>query len=42
MAWQYMPLPVSACLMLIFSFWDLLLIVRAVPREQRYLIDLAH
>lgn len=42
MAWQYMPLPISAMFMLIFSLWDLLLIARSVPREQRYLIDLAH
>lgn len=37
MAWQYMPLPLSAIVMAAFLLWDLLLILRNVPREQRYL-----
>ncbi len=36
MAWQYMPLPLGAALMFVFASWDLLLIWRGVPREQRY------
>jgi TRAP-type transport system small permease protein len=36
MAWQYMPLPVGAACMLVFLVWDLVLIARGVPREQRY------
>ncbi len=36
MAWQYMPLPLSAVLMLIFVGWDLVQILRGVPRESRY------
>lgn len=36
MAWQYMPLPLGAALMLVFGGWDLVLILRGVPREQRY------
>ena len=36
MAWQYMPLPLGAGLMLIFVGWDFLQILRGVPRELRY------
>jgi TRAP-type transport system small permease protein len=36
MAWQYMPLPVSAAFMLLFVGWDLLQTLRGVPREARY------
>jgi TRAP-type transport system small permease protein len=36
MAWQYMPLPLGMALMATFVGWDLLLILRGVPREQRY------
>ncbi len=36
MAWQYMPLPLGAGLMLVFVGWDLILILRGVSREQRY------
>lgn len=36
MAWQYMPLPLGSALMIIFVGWDLLQILRGVPREQRY------
>lgn len=36
MAWQYMPLPLGAALMALFVGWDLVLIVRGVPRDQRY------
>jgi TRAP-type C4-dicarboxylate transport system permease small subunit len=36
MAWQYLPLPLGAALMLVFGAWDLVLILRGVPREQRY------
>jgi TRAP-type C4-dicarboxylate transport system permease small subunit len=36
MAWQYMPLPLGAGLMFIFGAWDLLQILRGVPRERRY------
>jgi TRAP-type C4-dicarboxylate transport system permease small subunit len=36
MAWQYMPLPLGMALMAIFVGWDLFLILRGVPREQRY------
>jgi TRAP-type transport system small permease protein len=36
MAWQYMPLPLGAALMFVFASWDLVLIWRGVPREQRY------
>ena len=36
MAWQYMPLPLGAGLMLFFTGWDLILILRGVPRDQRY------
>jgi hypothetical protein len=39
MAWQYMPLPLGAGLMLVFTGWDLILILRGVPREQRYPTD---
>lgn len=36
MAWQYMPLPLGAALMALFVGWDLMLILRGVPRDQRY------
>jgi len=36
MSWQYMPLPIGAALMLFFTGWDFILILRGVPREQRY------
>jgi TRAP-type transport system small permease protein len=36
MAWQYMPLPIGSACMLVFLAWDLVLIARGVPREQRY------
>lgn len=36
MAWQYMPLPLGAGLMLVFTGWDFVLTARGVPREQRY------
>lgn len=36
MAWQYLPLPLSAALMMLFLGRDLWLILRGVPREQRY------
>ena len=39
MAWQYMPLPLGMALMATFVGWDLLLILRGVPREQRYPAD---
>jgi TRAP-type C4-dicarboxylate transport system permease small subunit len=39
MAWQYMPLPLGMGLMGIFVSWDLILILRGVPREQRYPAD---
>ncbi len=39
MAWQYMPLPVGAGLMLLFTGWDLIQIMRGVPRHQRYPAD---
>ncbi len=42
MAWQYMPLPVGSALILLFTVWDLILILRGVPREQRYLSDTEH
>lgn len=42
MAWQYMPLPVGSALILLFTGWDLLLILRGVPREQRYPSDTEH
>ncbi len=42
MAWQYMPLPIGAGLILLFTVWDLTLIFRGVPREQRYPTDTAH
>jgi TRAP-type transport system small permease protein len=40
MAWQYMPMPLGIGLMALFVAWDLLLILRGVPREQRYPTDL--
>lgn len=39
MAWQYMPLPLGMGLMGVFVGWDLILILRGVPREQRYPAD---
>lgn len=36
MAWQYMPLPVGAGLMLVFTGWDFFLTCKGVPRDQRY------
>jgi TRAP-type C4-dicarboxylate transport system permease small subunit len=39
MAWQYMPLPLGMGLMGVFVSWDLILILRGVPREQRYPAD---
>jgi len=36
MAWQYMPLPLSAGLMMVFMLRDLALTLRGVPPEQRY------
>jgi TRAP-type transport system small permease protein len=39
MALQYMPLPIGAAFMLLFVLWDLWLILRGVPREQRYSED---
>jgi TRAP-type transport system small permease protein len=40
MAWQYIPMPLGVGLMGIFAGWDLVQILRGVPREQRYLADL--
>ncbi len=40
MAWQYMPMPLGIGLMGLFIGWDLVQIVRGVPRNQRYLADL--
>ena len=40
MAWQYIPMPLGIGLMALFIGWDLLLIWRGVPREQRYPTDL--
>jgi TRAP-type transport system small permease protein len=40
MAWQYMPMPLGIGLMALFIAWDLFLIFRGVPRDQRYLNDL--
>jgi TRAP-type C4-dicarboxylate transport system permease small subunit len=39
MSWQYLPLPLGCALMMVFVGWDLLLILRGVPRQQRYLQD---
>lgn len=39
MAWQYMPLPLGMALMGVFVGWDLIQILRGVPREQRYPAD---
>lgn len=36
MAWQYMPLPIGAGLMLVFTGWDFVLTLRGVPRDRRY------
>ena len=36
MAWQYLPLPLGAGLMLVFIGWDLIQILRGVPRHLRY------
>jgi TRAP-type transport system small permease protein len=40
MAWQYIPMPLGIGLMALFVSWDLFLILRGVPREQRYPSDL--
>jgi TRAP-type transport system small permease protein len=40
MAWQYIPMPLGIGLMGLFVAWDIVLIVRGVPREQRYLVDI--
>jgi TRAP-type transport system small permease protein len=40
MAWQYIPMPLGIALMGIFVGWDLIQILRGVPREQRYPADL--
>jgi TRAP-type transport system small permease protein len=40
MAWQYLPMPLGIGLMALFICWDLLLILRGVPREQRYATDI--
>lgn len=40
MAWQYMPLPLGSGLIMLFLMYDLLLIFRGIPREQRYPQDL--
>lgn len=40
MAWQYLPMPLGIGLMALFISWDLLLILRGVPRAQRYPTDL--
>ncbi|MBX3585461.1 MAG: TRAP transporter small permease [Ramlibacter sp.] len=42
MSWQYMPLPIGAALILLFTGWDLVLILRGVPREQRYPTETPH
>ena len=39
MAWQYLPLPLGMALMATFVGWDLLLILRGVPHEQRYPVE---
>ena len=39
MAWQYLPLPLGMGLMATFVGWDLLLILRGVPHEQRYPVE---
>jgi TRAP-type transport system small permease protein len=39
MAWQYIPMPLGIGLMGLFIAWDIVLIARGVPREQRYLAD---
>jgi TRAP-type transport system small permease protein len=39
MAWQYLPMPIGIGLMALFVSWDLWLIVRGVPREERYASD---
>lgn len=36
MSWQYLPLPLGCGLMAAFVAWDLLQILRGVPRAQRY------
>ena len=38
-AWQYMPLPLGAALMLVFLAWDAWQVWHGVPREQRYPAD---
>lgn len=39
MAVQYIPLPLGIGLMVVFVGWDLILILRGVPRDQRYPVD---
>jgi TRAP-type C4-dicarboxylate transport system permease small subunit len=39
MAWQYMPLPLGMGMMGLFVSWDLIQILRDVPRAQRYPVD---
>ena len=39
MGWQYIPLPLGMGLMTVFVAWDLVLILRGFPREQRYPVD---
>lgn len=36
MAWQYMGLPIGSGLMMLFIAWDMVMIMRGVPREKRY------
>ena len=40
MAWQYIPMPLGIGLMALFIAWDLWLILRGVPRDQRYPTDI--
>jgi TRAP-type transport system small permease protein len=40
MAWQYIAMPLGIGLMGVFVGWDLVQILRGVPREQRYPADL--
>jgi len=42
MAWQYMPLAIGSGLIIFFTGWDLTLILRGVPRAQRYPSDIPH
>jgi TRAP-type C4-dicarboxylate transport system permease small subunit len=36
---QYLSLPVSSAIALIFVVWDLIQICRGIPRQQRYAIN---